>query len=274
MLSICFTGCVMDRLFLLGSIMQIDYYAYHSGMKNWNPGMKMLLAVGTLFLVILLDRIPVSLFVAVSMGALTLLVGRIPWPIYVRYMTVPLFFMIFSGAVIAIQFTGQPMGGWSLELGACYLCVTKESLVTALRVFFKALAGMSALYMLTFSTPVNEVILILQKLRLPRLLVDLMNLIYRYIFILFDAATQMQTAGRARLGYQSFMRSCRSFSQIAGNLFLISLKKANAYYDALLSRGYAGRLEFLTEAIPVKGWQVLGCVLYFVAVVFLAAACG
>lgn len=55
------------------------------------------------------------------------------------------------------------------------------------------------MYMLSLSTPVNQLVLVLQKLHLPSLLVELMNLIYRYIFILIDAADQMQTAAKAVL---------------------------------------------------------------------------
>lgn len=250
--------------------MKIDYYAYHSGMKNWNAGIKVLLSVITLCLVIGLNRIPVSLFVVLSMGALTLLVGKIPGRIYFHYMTVPLVFMIVSGAAIALEFAKGPVGDWNLSVHFFYLCVTKEGIRTAVYVFFKAMAGMSALYMLAFSTPIHEIILILQKLHLPRLLGELMNLIYRYIFILFDVAHQLQTAAKARLGYQTFLQSCRTFAGIAGNLFLISLKKAGTYYDVMLARGYDGRLEFLTEEIPVKAWQVVCSIFYFSALVLIA----
>ena len=65
--------------------MRIDYYAYCSGMKNWNAGIKFFLSVVTICLVIGLNRITVSLFVVFSMGALTLLAGRIPGRVYCVY---------------------------------------------------------------------------------------------------------------------------------------------------------------------------------------------
>lgn len=251
--------------------MQIDYYAYRSGLKNINAGIKVFLTLVTLFLVILLSRISVSVFVIISMGLLTLGIGKTPWKIYWRLMTVPLTFMVFSGAAIAVQFTKTPVAGsWYFSAHFFHLCVTRQSLFTAVLVFFKAMAGMSTLYMMALSTPMNEFILVLQKIHLPRLLAELMNLIYRYIFILFEVADQMQTAAKARLGYHGFLRSMKTFAGVAGNLFLISLKKAGAYYDALLARGYDGKMEFLTEDKPVKGWQLAGCVLYFCVMVLIA----
>lgn len=250
--------------------MMIDYYAYRSGIKNWNSQLKVVLAIITLCLVIVLNKIPVSLFVILSMGIFTLMVGKTPFKVYFHLMSIPLTFMILSAITIALQFGRQPIGRCCISAHFFYIYVTKSSIMTAINVFFKAMAGMSALYMMSLSTPVNEFIIVLQKLRLPKILAELMNLIYRYIFILFEVANQMQTAARARLGYQTFLQSCKSFAGIAGNLFLISLKKAGAYYDALLSRGYNGRLEFLTEENPVKVRQIVGSMLYFTFLVIIA----
>ncbi len=249
--------------------MKIDFYAYRSGMGHWHPGWKMALALGTLFFTVGADRLPLSLFVTAVMSGLTLFVGKIPWKVYRHYLTVPLTFMIFSGLAIAIEPGRAPSGQWNVNVGICYLCLTGESIVRSLEVFCKALAGICALYMLSFSTPLHEIILVLQKLRVPRLLVELMNLIYRYVFLLYDVAAQMQTAAKARLGDRNFVQSMRTFAGIAGNLFLLSLRKANAYYDALLARGYDGRLEFLSQESSVKAGQVIFTVGYFLCLIWL-----
>lgn len=254
--------------------MKIDYYAYHSKMKHWNAGFKVLLAVGTLFLTIGLDRLSVSLAVILAMSWLTLKIGKIPWKIYLHMMAVPLTFMILSGLAIACSFSGKPVGTWNLHLVFFWICCTKSSIRTAVLVFVKAMAGMSALYMLSLSTPANEIILVLQKLHLPHLLVELMHLIYRYLFILLDVSSKLQTAVKARLGDCDFIHACKSFAGIAGNLFLISLKKGNSYYDALLARGYDGKLEFLTEESPVAKGQIALMIVFFAVLLLLGMAEG
>lgn len=243
--------------------MRIDYYAYNSRMRNINPGIKMLLAVGTLLLTVGADRLILSLFVMLTMSGVTMILGRTPVRVYLHYMSVPIAFMLVSGFMIAAQFSRTAAGEWNINLSLFFICFTKESILQSVRVFCKAFAGVSALYMMSFSTPMNEIISVLQKLHIPRLLIELMGLIYRYIFILYDVAERMQAAAKARLGDRSFIQSLRTFASIAGNLFLISLKKANAYYDALLARGYDGKLEFLHEETPVKAWQAAGVAVYF-----------
>jgi len=253
--------------------MQIDYYAYRSGMREWSAGIKVFLAVGTLSMLLAVSCLPVSAVVWAAMGALTLFVGKVPVKVYLRYLLVPFGFLFMSCLVIAVQLSGGAYGEWNLSLHFFYLSVTRRSLDTAIQVFFQVLAGISTLYMLSFSTPISELLIVLQKLHLPKILLELMHLIYRYIFILFEAAGQMQAAAGARLGYQGFWKSCRTFSMIGGNLFLISMKKANSYYDAMLARGYQGRLEFLTEEKPVRILHIAGCLLYFTGIFFIAVYC-
>lgn len=253
--------------------MQIDYYAYRSGMKKWNAGLKVFLAVGTLCMLLMAGCLPVSVIVWAAMGMLTLFVGKVPFKVYLRYLLVPLSFLITGCIVIAVQFSGSAYGEWNLSFHFFFLCVTKSSLGAAVRVFFQVLAGISTLFMLSFSTPVSELILVLQRLHLPKILMELMHLIYRYIFILFEVVGQMQAAAGARLGYQGFWKSCRTFSMICGNLFLISMKKANSYYDAMLARGYQGCLEFLTEEKPVRSLHIAGCLLYFAGIFLLTVYC-
>ena len=44
-----------------------------------------------------------------------------------------------------------------------------------------------------------------------------------------------------------FRTSCMTFGNIAGNMLVVSLKKANAYYNAMEARCYEGELLFVEE---------------------------
>lgn len=253
--------------------MQIDYYAYQSKMNTWNREWKVIVCVVTLCFIIGLNRLPISLVSLVVMSSLTLFCGKTPWKIYRRYMMVPFVFLVISALAIACEVSFHALGTWNLSFHFFYLCFTKTSVDRAIGVFFKGLAGMSTLYMLSFSTPVHEIIVVLKKVHLPVMLADLMNLIYRYIFLLFDVAAQMQTAAKARLGYRNFRISMKSFAMMGGNLFFLSMKKANAYADAMEARGYHGELLFLTEEHPVSWWQVVGSLVFFAVLVIIFKQC-
>ena len=98
-------------------------------------------------------------------------------------------------------------------------------------------------------------------------------MIYRYIFIMLDTQRKMKNSAESRLGYCDFKTSCLSFGGIASNLFIVSLKKANAYYDAMESRCYDGDLLFLEEEKPLTQKQVLWALMYLAILIVIYFVC-
>ena len=98
-----------------------------------------------------------------------------------------------------------------------------------------------------------------------------MHMIYRYIFILLEVQHNLQISAEARLGFCDFRTSCYSFGQIAANLFIVALKKANAYYDAMEARCYDGTLCFLEEKkkLPLPYIIASGTFFLFLVVLWL-----
>ena len=123
--------------------------------------------------------------------------------------------------------------------------------------------------MMTLTTPLTELVSVLRKIHMPKLIVELMNMIYRYIFIMLETYTKLKNSAESRLGYCDFRTSCYSFGNIASNLFIVSLKKANAYYNALEARCYDGELRFLEDEKPVKNWQILMGICFILALCFI-----
>jgi len=110
---------------------------------------------------------------------------------------------------------------------------------------------------------------VLRKAHVPKLIVELMNLIYRYIFILLDVYTKMKNSAESRQGYCDFKTSCYTFGSIASNMLVISLKKANSYYDAMEARCYDGNLIFLEEDKKVETIQIVAATVFIIFLVFL-----
>lgn len=227
----------------------IDYYAYLSPLRKWNATFKVIFAITILFLCISENNIAVSVFVILSMGFLSIAMGKVHLHDYISLMMIPITFIMLSGIAIAVELGWNDMG-W-------YLTVTKETIVKSLHVSVKALGAISALYMLTLSTPVNEIILVLQKLRIPKIMIELMNMMYRYLFILMDIQIKIKVAAEARLGYCDFMTACHTFGKSLGSLFIMAMKKSGQYYDALEARCYDGELRFLEEEKPVHRKELL-----------------
>lgn len=240
-----------------GAVLSIDYYAYASAIRGWSPYYKAAFSAACLVLCIAYDNFYVSMAVILAMAFLTVCLGGLPLRRYLSLLTVPLVFLLLGSAAIALGISLQPVGQYRLHLGFFYLYTGWESIRLALRLMLKALGAVSAMYMLTLSTPAGEIIQVLRSAHVPKTVVELMSMIYRYIFILMDTQARMKHAASARLGYCDYRTALSTFGRLASNLLVVSLKKGTAYYQALCSRCYSGELRFLTEKKPVRPVQIL-----------------
>lgn len=248
----------------------IDYYAYNSAIRNWNTGYKLLFATGAIITVIAADSILISIYTFIFMGFINTCIARLSPGEYLKAVKIPAMFILLGSLAIGTGFSQTAKGILSLDIGVTYLYFTKEGIMQMFNIILKALGAVSAMYLVTLSAPAGELVMVLKKLHLPGIFIELMHLIYRYIFILLDAAHKMRNAGEARLGYSSFRTSCKSFSMMLGNFLIVSIKNSRSYYDAMEARCYNGSLEFYTEKKKPARLQLLLMALYFILAAILA----
>ncbi len=232
------------------TVNSIDYYAYSSKLNKLNSGYKIILGLITLVLCIIYNNMWVSIIVIGVMSFLTVIVGGLSFRKYISLLTIPIIFMILSGIPIA------------LDIG----------MVKTLLIMLRAFGAVTAMYMITLSTSSVEIISSMRKIYTPNIIVELMYMIYRFIFILMDIQNNMKNAASSRLGYIDLKTSGRSFGMIGSNLMIVAMKRANTYYDAMEARGYDGRLNFLEEKKPIKLMQVLGAIC-FIGVITVVKMC-
>ena len=74
----------------------------------------------------------------------------------------------------------------------------------------------------------------------------------------------MKNSAKSRQGYCDFKTSYYTFGSIASNMLIISLKKANAYYDAMEARCYDGDLVLLEEDKKVDTIQIIVAAIFII----------
>ncbi|WP_084388847.1 cobalt ECF transporter T component CbiQ [Fusibacter sp. 3D3] len=252
-----------------GEGVSIDYYAYASKIKHWNPTFKVSFSMMTLVLCIALDNPYVSMFVIAAMAYITIVKGKLPLREYLRVLAIPITFILLSIVAIIFDFSKVPTGLYDLPIGFGYIFTSNAMLKTGLYLMLKVFAAISALQMMTLSTPSSEIISVLRKAHVPKLVIELMNMIYRYIFILLEVSTKMKNAADSRLGNCDFRTSCSTFGNIGANLLVISMKKANAYYDAMESRCYDGDFIFYEEVKAVDKKLIIKAGVFMVTLIII-----
>lgn len=105
-------------------------------------------------------------------------------------------------------------------------------------------AGVSCISLLSFSTPIEGLLLALRRLKTPQILIEITFLMYKYIFIFFEQTQTIYHAQVSRLGYHKFRNSLRSLAILVGMLIIRSFERAQASYEAILARGYRDELFY------------------------------
>lgn len=238
----------------------IDEYAYNSKLRNWNSSLKVLFSFAIMIMSICSHNVIIPILITVSAGIITIYTGKIRTGVYLSFMCIPLAFLIMTSIAIVLDFNFN--GGFSVKIHS-------EDVYRSVHIFFKAIGAVSAMYMLSLSTPVTEIIAVLGKLKLPFIIIDLMNLMYKYIFVLLDSQAKMKNSAASRLGYCNFKTSLKTFGLICGNLFVVSLRRASDYYNAIESRCSGGKIKFLSQNNSLKLKHVAFFCIYVIFIVLL-----
>lgn len=223
---------------------RVDRLAHASAWRGRAVAEKAIIAGLGLALALLVPPWPGGLVaIAVSIG-IALLATRVNPLEYARVLAVPVGFLAVSGIAIAVNVTRGPSG-----LG---LTVTHGSLVAARDVTVRAIGATSAALLLALTTPVPQLVGALRNAGVPREIVEIMVLVYRFSFALEGAARATVRAQTARLGFASRASAQRSVGLFAATLFSKAMDRAARLDLALASRGGTERLDTLRAAPAVQ----------------------
>ena len=252
-----------------GGMLMLDTLAAHSGLRRVSPGLKTAFSVLVLLLCVGAADALVGIAVAASMAALMWLLGKVTPGRIFQLLRIPMVFLVVSCAVILLEPGRGSFGIWQLQVGNLWLCVTRDSLHRAVTLFFQAMGAVTCLYFLSTSTPMPQLIGVLHRCHVPQLVIELMYLIYRYLFVLLDVQQKLTTAASARLGYAGVRRSVSTAGRVSGALLSSSFRRSSLCFDAMESRGYDGRLAFLSHTPPLRWEHLLAAFAYVLALLGL-----
>ncbi len=116
----------------------------------------------------------------------------------------------------------------------------RPGLAVAGETFWRSLAAMAATLWLVLNLPFPQLIILLKRGRVPRLLTEQILLTWRFIFILLDEAMAIHRAQTLRFGYGSVPQGYRSLAMLVGLLFTRVLLRYQQMSTALDIKLYQG----------------------------------
>jgi cobalt/nickel transport system permease protein len=124
-------------------------------------------------------------------------------------------------------------------LGIALLSVLSPS---ARPFFFSALLKSNlcvlAMLLLTWTTPFQEILQELRRLRLPSVMLTTLALMYRYLPVLAEESRRMQRARASRTFSHRRRLAWHNLTLIIGQLFIRSAERAERIYLAMCARGW------------------------------------
>ena len=222
----------------------IDKLCYTSRLRYENAAEKFAFAVITLIICVMSRSMVIAGIVLAVTGILTVWKGGIPLFRYLHFLSVPLAFLFLSTLAILVNVKQKPLDLFAIKIGNWYLTGSTYGALYALQLILTALAAVSCLYFLSLNTPMPDILMVLDKLHCPKLLIELMLLIYRFIFVLLDTD--------CRLGNCNYKTSLKSFAAMCSTLMVRAVKRSNALYNSMETRCYDGTIRVLNENQPPK----------------------
>ncbi len=134
------------------------------------------------------------------------------------------------------------MGGFAVTGG----------MLSAATLMLKGVYAVSASYLLIVTTSVEEICYALRRLHVPKLIVTVLMLVYRYIIVLLKETERMTEAYALRAPGQRGL-DYKAWGTFAGQLLLRSMDRAQTVYDSMMLRGYDGEFYLRCKRAAGRG---------------------
>ena len=157
------------------------------------------------------------------------------------------------------------------------LAVTPDGLSRFINIFLKSWLSLHVAILLAATTPMMEILNALRVYRVPKTIVMIFRLMWRYLSIMFGKGQRMMRARAARSvrtngGPANSLRRISWQAQVtgsmAGSLFMQSLEQSERVYYAMVSRGFDGEIRLLPQP-KLSGKQKTILILWMLLCLFL-----
>lgn len=161
------------------------------------------------------------------------------------------FFIIFIWLFIPLTYPGNP----HIEIGS--IRISLEGIKYALSITIKCNAIIIATISLLSTSSVFSLAHAMLHLRMPKKLVTLFFLFYRYITVIHDEYLKIKRAAALR-GFvpATNLHTYKTYAYIVGGMLIKSLERAEEIYKAMLCRGFNGYFP-LFEHFQIKKSDII-----------------
>lgn len=209
------------------------HYHGHSPVHRAPAHLKLATLLGFMLTVVATPRewFPVfGVYFALVLGVIA--VSRVPFGYIGKRMVIELPFVVFA---LLMPFVAS-----GPRVDVLGLALSEPGVLAAWGLLAKGTLGVMASLTLAATTEPRDLLVGLERLRVPSQLVQIIGFMIRYLDVVTDEMRRMRIARESR-GFRSRgLRAWPVYARTAGALFIRSYERGERVHLAMLSRGYTG----------------------------------
>lgn len=159
---------------------------------------------------------------------------------------------------LSIIFTNGSEVVKAIHFGIIQLNIYEEGIRLGVLIQIRIMTAVTFGCVLAFTTPMIEILETLRMCKLPGTIVDIADMMYRYVFIVEETAHNMHVAQVSRMGDKSsWIDKVRDAGKVAAYVIIKSMDKSVKIYNAMLARGYNSNtkaLGYFYKKLEAKDW--------------------
>ena len=230
-----------------------------------HPVIKLVLAIIFIIMISLISSTKITRLIPVGFFlALFILIAEIPLLRLIRHFLTLSPFIVLAGISMLFTTPGA-VGGTVPLLGWQW---TWEGWHRFLILFARSSLSFITLILLSLITNFHSILAALRRMKMPLVIINALELLYRYLFVLRDEGSRMMRAHTSRYLGRRALHEPAVLGQMVGMLWIRSYLRAERVAQAMETRGGLGGPLLSMQHRPIAPGE---WVLLLISVIFCAA---
>ena len=236
------------------------YSDINSPLHRWEIRVKLISLFILIVSIVIAGEVSQAL-AGLIVSMLLIQISGLPLRHVLRFMKWPFIFLLPLLVILPITTDGETL------LSYHFLTLSRQGLHLGLLFMIRGIAAALLALIMAGTAPFNMNINALKSLGVPGPLTQIFLFAYRYIFLLNeDLQTMRRSLASKGFEIRSSVRSARIMAMAVAMLLIRSYERSEDVFNAMLSRGYQGRLpssqKMMIEGIDLlKGFSVVAAAL-------------
>lgn len=238
------------------------YSELNSPLHRWETRVKLISLFVLIFSIVIAGEVSQAL-AGLILSMLLIRISGLPFRHLLAFMKWPFIFLLPLLVILPITTDGETLFSYH------FLTLSHQGLNLGLLFMIRGIAAASLSLIIVGTAPFNMNINALKSLGMPGPLTQIFLFAYRYIF-LFNDDLQTMRRSLASKGFKmrSSARSARIMAMAVAMLLIRSYERSEDVFNAMLSRGYQGRLPSGKNTV-IEGYDLLKSFLVLAAALLI-----